>query len=102
MQSASVADGGKRTAAWCLEQLPALYGKFCQTQESRYGDEIARLAQGAVTGLVANEPPCPEVRQLVADVAKALQRLHEQFGLPQIAFKPIDRPATPSRKTKSR
>ena len=98
MQAAGIAEGCKRTAAWCLGQLPALYGKFCQTCESRYGDEINRLAQGAVKELVATEPVCREAQQLAAKVAKTLQRLHEQFGLPQLNFKPIDVPPTRPRK----
>ena len=43
------------TVVWCLEQLPGLYAKFCQTRESRYGDEIRRLEQG-ILGELANSP----------------------------------------------
>ena len=91
MQAAAIIGDCKATAAWCLGKLPALYGKFCQTRESRYGDEIARLAQGAVAGLITSEDP--KAQRLAAKVAKTLQGLHEQFGLPALHLKPERRHA---------
>jgi hypothetical protein len=42
---ASISSDSKHTVLWCLESLPTLYAKFCQTSESRYGHEITRLVR---------------------------------------------------------
>lgn len=41
--------------AWCVDQLPTLYGRHCQTHENRYGDEILPL-QRAILGELAEAP----------------------------------------------
>lgn len=98
VQAAALSDACKRTVAWCLGKLPALYAEFCQTRESRYGDEITRLAQAAVMGLVSTPEISPEAQQLAAKVTKTLQRLHEKFGLPALQLKSIGASPTRSRK----
>ena len=55
VKAANMPGDTSHTVVWCLEQLPGLYAKFCQTHESRYGDEIRRLEQG-ILGELANSP----------------------------------------------
>lgn len=98
MQAAAISDGCKRTVSWCLGKLPGLYAEFCQTRESRFGEEITRLAQAAVTGLVTTADISPEAQQLAAKVTKTLQRLHEQFGLPALRLKPVGASVSRSQK----
>ena len=43
VRAASIPSDSKHTVLWCLESLPTLYAKFCQTSESRYGHEITAL-----------------------------------------------------------
>ena len=51
VETAAVPENFRPTAAWCVRQLPALYAKLHQTHESRYADEIARLARALLVGL---------------------------------------------------
>jgi hypothetical protein len=70
------------------------------TYESRYGEEITRLVQGALSELFSSETASPATQQLAATISERLRLLHEQSGIPGLDLKP-PRPATPrSRKTK--
>src|SRR5262249_32946102 len=84
VRAASIPSEGKHTVLWCLESLPTLYAKFCQTSESRYGHEITRLVQGAFKELLQRKPMSLEAEQLAASIANGLQLLHEQLGLPEL------------------
>jgi hypothetical protein len=64
--AAAIPEGCKQTAAWCIGQLPTLYGKFRQTCESRYGEEISRLVQWLLKELTTSQQTCPEAHQLAA------------------------------------
>ncbi len=94
VRAAAVPENCKQTTLWCLGQLPVLYAKLQQTNESRYGDEITRLVQGMLKELAASQPAFPEARQLAARLTNQLQLLHEEFGLPGLNLKPLD-PAPP-------
>jgi hypothetical protein len=94
VKTANVPGDTSHTVVWCLEQLPGLYAKFCQTCESRYGNEIRRLEQG-ILGELANSPlPSPDARAVREVVVERLRHLHERFGLPGLDFKvlPSSRP----------
>ena len=69
--------------AGAVRQLPALYLKLRETNESRYADAIARLVQTVLKDLEA----CPEARTLDAPFREKLRLLHEELGVPQLALK---------------
>ena len=77
----------RHTALWCLGLLPALYARYRQTRESRYGDEIARLVRGVLTELAKGKTAYPEGPALAAGIPDRLRLLHEQFGLPALDLK---------------
>jgi hypothetical protein len=78
--------------AGAIRQLPALYTKFRQTNDSRYGDAITRTVQAVLKDLEA----CPQARELDAAFREKLRLLHEALGVPQLALKPA--PPPPGRK----
>src|SRR5437868_2350443 len=63
---------------WCVAKLPTLYAKYRLTYESRYGEEITRLVQGALNDLVNSQTASTETQKLAASISKRLQLLHEQ------------------------
>jgi hypothetical protein len=102
VRATAIPNDCKHTAVWCIGQLPPLYTKFTQTNESRYGDEITKLVQAVMTELARGEGNCPEARKLATTVADRLQKLHEQLGLPRLTLRTPAPPATPkSRKKKT-
>jgi hypothetical protein len=101
VQAAAIPTGCKHTAAWCLGKLPALYAKFRQTSESRYGDEITRLVRETLTELVNTKPACPEAQHLAASMTERLRLLHEQLGLPGLGLKAAGASSPRSRKAGS-
>jgi hypothetical protein len=97
VRAAAIPDGGKHTALWCVGQLAALYAKFRQTGESRYGDEITRLVQGVLKELSKGGKGFPGAPQLAASITERLRLLHERLGLPGLGLKP---PAAPKPRTR--
>ena len=87
--AAAIPKACKQTAAWCIEQLPALYAKFRQTCESRYGEEISRLVQWMLKELATGQNTCPEAQKLAARINDRLRLLHEEFGLPGLNLKSL-------------
>ena len=87
VRAVAISNDGKHTALWCLEQLPMLYVQFCQSSESRYGEEIRRLLQAVLNGLVAGKPVCPKAHKLAASIPDRLRLLHDAFGLPALSLK---------------
>jgi hypothetical protein len=94
VRSAAIPDASKQTALWCVDKLPTLYAQFRLSYESRYGDEISRLVQGALNELVSSETANVATQELAANITGRLQLLHEQSGIPRLTLKP-PRPATP-------
>ena len=84
VRAASIPSDSKHTVLWCLESLPTLYAKFCQTSESRYGHEITRLVQAVFMELLQRKPISPEAQQLATRIANGFRLLHEQLGLPEL------------------
>jgi len=84
IRAAAIPSDSKQTVLWCIESLPALYAKFSQSNESRYGQEITRLVQGVFKELLQSKPICPEAQQLATSIAHRLRFLHEQLGLPDL------------------
>jgi hypothetical protein len=102
VRAAEIPNTSKQTALWCVDQLPTLYAKFRMTNESRYGDEISRLVQGALQELVSGQSANPATHELAASMRERLRLLHEQSGIPELNLK-TPRPApTRTRKAKSR
>jgi hypothetical protein len=78
----------REVIAGSVRRLPALYARFRETNESRHGEEIARLVQGILKDLEA----CPQARELDAAFREKLRLLHEELGVPPLALKPAARP----------
>ncbi len=97
VQSTAISGDHKQTAAWCIRQLPPLYAKFSQTNESRYGDEIAHLFQCVQKELTKGETACPKAQKLAESIPDRLHLLHELLGLPRLVLR-SPRPAPRSRK----
>jgi hypothetical protein len=87
VQDAAISADSKQTTLWCVSKLPILYAKFCQTYESRYGDEITRLVQGALDDLANSKTACKETMKLGANITERLRLLHEQSGIPVLNLK---------------
>jgi hypothetical protein len=87
VRDAAISDASKQTTLWCVSKLPVLYAKFCQTYESRYGDEISRLVQGALDDLANSKTASKETIKLGASIAERLRLLHEQSGIPVLNLK---------------
>lgn len=87
IQAALITGDAKHTAAWCFGHLPALYEQYCQTRESRYGDEITRLVVAVLMRLADGTPACPESQKLAAGITDHLHLLHAEFGLPGLKLK---------------
>jgi hypothetical protein len=100
IRSARIPNASKQTALWCVDKLPNLYAKFRLTYESRYGEEIARLVQGALTDLVSSPTASPATQELAASMNERLRLLHEQSGIPALNLKPLRQAPPPARKTK--
>jgi hypothetical protein len=77
--TAAIPEDIRPTALWCVRHLPALYAKLHQTHESRYAEEITRLARALLQGLT--DP-------LAADLLARLERLHEDLGIPRLGLAP--------------
>jgi hypothetical protein len=84
--TAAIPGDSKHSAAWCVRQLPALYAKFHQTSESRYGEEISRLVRAVLQMLADPAGAFPGSEALAASLLVRLQLLHEQFGIPRLDF----------------
>jgi hypothetical protein len=95
VQATAIPEDAKRTALWCLKQLPAQYALSRQTNESRYDDEITRLVQILIQQLAARGD-CPEAQKLAASLPEGFRLLHERLGLSFLALKP---PAPQARKS---
>ena len=98
VRRAAISDDSKQTTLWCVGQLPILYAKFCQTYESRYGEEITRLVQGALDDLASSKTASTETQKLGASITQRLRLLHEQSGIPGLNLKSPRTPAPRSRK----
>ena len=84
VQAAAMSEGCRQTAAWCVAQLPGLYSKFQETNESCYGDEITRVVRALLNELANSERTRPGARQLADQITDQFRLLHESFGLPQL------------------
>ena len=106
--AAAITSDCKHTAVWCIDQLPALYTKFRQSSESRYGEEIRRLVQTMLKELVASKPLCPKAEKLAASIPECLRHLHDEFGIPALDVQStrrtsaLSRGPVPQRKTGAR
>jgi hypothetical protein len=98
VRAAAIPSEGKHTALWCLEQLPPLYAQFRQTSESRYSDEISRLLQAVLNGLVASQPVCPKAQKLAASIPGRVRLFHDAFGIPVLSLQSSGASSPRSRK----
>jgi hypothetical protein len=97
VRNARISDDSKQTTLWCVSKLPGLYADFCQTNDSRYGDEIARLVQGALDDLANGKTASKETMKLGASITERLRSLHEESGIPHLRLKSPRTPASRSR-----
>jgi hypothetical protein len=80
LAAATLSDERRKAALQCVGQLPRLYRGLCETYESRYADEIARLVQ-AVCRLAAGVPSLAEA------ITVLLRDMQERLGIPGPDFK---------------
>jgi hypothetical protein len=86
LAAAALSERSRAAALQCVGQLPRLYRGLCETYESRYADEIARLVQ-AVCRLAAGVPGLAEA------ITARLRGMQERLGIPGPEFKPPSRKA---------
>jgi hypothetical protein len=86
VRAAAISGGWKHTSDCCFGRLPVLYEKFCQTNESRYGEEISRRLSVVLGELASEKRDCPEARKLSTRIIDRLRLLHERFGIPGFAL----------------
>src|SRR6202171_203584 len=86
VRAAGIFGNWEHTSDCCFPQLPDLYEKFCQTNESRYGEEISRRLLVVLKELASDKRDCPEARKLSTHIIDHLRLLHEQFGVPGFAL----------------
>ena len=98
VKTANISEEQKGTAVWCIKKLPDLYDQFCQTYESRYGDEIVRLEKALFLRVAGISPVSSQAQCLVETITARLKLLHERLGLPLLGPKPV--PAPRSRKAR--
>jgi hypothetical protein len=85
--AAAFSEDCKNAATWCCGQLPALYTKLGQTNESRYREEIRRLVQSLLHELTKSISVCPEAGAIAESISGRFRLFHEQFGLPGLELK---------------
>jgi len=85
VRAAAISGGWEHTSDCSFGQLPALYEKLCQTNESRYGEEIRRRVLVVLNELASDKRDCPEARKLSRHITDRLRLLHERFGVPGFA-----------------
>jgi hypothetical protein len=88
----------REVMAELVRRLPALYTKFRETNDSRYGDEITRVVEALLKELEA----CPEARKLDAAFRENLRHLHEESGVPKVALKSAPPPPGPKKVRKKK
>src|SRR5262249_12106838 len=98
VQATGIPADRKEAVARSVQRLAAPYAKFRETNESRYGDEIAALVQGILKDLEA----CPAARHLDAVFREKLRLLHEELGVPNLALKPAPPPPCPKKTRKKK
>jgi hypothetical protein len=84
VRATAVSDNCKHSIDWCLKQLPALYAQYGETNESRFGDEIAALIKAVIKELQKENPSCPKARKLIDGLGERVGRLHERLGIPSL------------------
>src|SRR5450631_2943592 len=63
VRTAAISGGWEPTSDSCFGQLPELYEKFCQTNESRFGEEISRRLSVVLNELASDKRDCPKARK---------------------------------------
>lgn len=87
VRAAAISDASKQNMLSCIDRLPTLYAKFRLSYESRDGEEIARLLQGALDELASSKPACMATQQLGARITERIRQLHEKSGIPGLKLK---------------
>lgn len=100
IQAAVIPSDCKATVAWCFGKLPPLYGKFCQTNESRYGDEITRFVQAMLRELTKGDKVSRAARELAVTITERLRSLHQKLGIAGLGLKTPEPAPTPTRSSR--
>ncbi len=98
VRSTAVPADRQEAIASAVRRLPALYKKFRETNDSRYGADITRTVQAILKDLEA----CPEARKLDAAFRDKLALLHEELGVPKLTLRPAPPPPGPKRTRKKK
>lgn len=87
VRAAAISDASKQSMLSCIDKLPTLYAKFRKSYESRDGEEIARLLQGALDDLANSKPACAATQELGTKITERIRQLHEKSGIPGLNLK---------------
>jgi hypothetical protein len=85
-KKAKMSKVSKHITLGCIDQLPRLYQEFCRTNESRYGDTIAGLAQAILKQLAEGELGAG-ARGVAEALVTQLGHLHERLGFAPLRLK---------------
>jgi hypothetical protein len=96
VETADIADESRKTALWCLRQLPRLYQELASTHESKYAAEVVRLARGALQAIAGDGSPA--ALAAAETVTARLRALHVRVGFPGLELKPLTPPKRARRK----
>jgi len=88
VNAATIPGDWKHTANWCFGELPALFDKYRQTNDSRYGDEITRRVQAVLRELAKSKKNRTDAQKLAAHITERLCLLQEELGLPGLILRP--------------
>jgi hypothetical protein len=96
VEAADIADTSRKTALWCLRQLPRLYQDLVSSHESNHADEVVRLARGALQAIAGEQSPA--ALAVAEAVAVRLRALHVRVGFPGLDLKSLTPPKRVRRK----
>jgi hypothetical protein len=86
VNATQLTDEARQTVAWCMDQLPGLYGNLARTYDAKYSDDIRRLVQAILTHLGAAKTPA--ARRAADAVTLQVLAMHERLGIPTLDLKP--------------
>ncbi len=86
VRAAALSSACEHTALWCLGRLLPQYPQYCQTRESRYGQEITRLVRGLLKVITEDPGHGASGQHVATRILDRFQVLHEQLGLPGLGL----------------
>ncbi len=100
VEGAVTAGAPRQAVLWSFRQFPALYEGLRDTCESRFADDIARLARVVLRALADSAPDSPKAPAAAEAVVARLRAMHVRLGIPALDLQPPAPPKGPKRKAK--